>query len=830
MKVPSAAKRLRNSRRLLVWAALCHLWLAVGVMAAAALAAPAYGGSQDMPLQLEVHINGQPTGLIGGFSEAGGRLASTPAELDELGLLVPEAMRSKPLVALDELPGLTHRYDRAGQVLYVAVDDRGRRRHRIDAIAGRSAAGSVESGTGAVLNYALVGTIADDDLRSFDLNKAASTATLAAQFDARLFTPQGALETSAIARSADPTNDGEPIVRLDTAWTSENPDTLIRWRFGDTVSGSLPWTRSIRLGGVQVQRSFELRPDLVVAPLPGFNGSAAVPSTVEIYVDNVKTFSRNVPAGPFSIANLPILSGAGTARIVVRDASGRETSTEQAFFASASLLAPGLYDYSLETGVARRSFGTSSADYDDAPLVSGSARYGFSDALTLAVHGEAGAGLLNAGIGATTALGIYGVLSGAVAFSHGGNLSHAGEASFSASGATVFAAFETELFGLSLAVQSRRATAGYLDLAAVTAEQTSSTAGLTGALAATQARTRTGSSSPQRALDILTLGLPIAATGGSLNAGFIAATSADGTRQRIATLGYGQRLTESMSAYASGFHDVVDGGLGVFAGLSIALGGGHQTAFGVSRDDRGTSVTADYSKSSSLQPGSVGWRASIARGASERTSAELSWTADVARVEAAVSSLPGTTYGQLVVTGAVAAVGDGVFLTNRIDDAFAVVDAGSPDVAVLHENRPVGCTGRDGPLLVTGLRSNQSNKLAIDPLTLPLDVEPPEASRQIVPARRGGVVVAICGRAPGPAAIVVMHSPSGAPLPVGSEARLGDGAEAAVVGHDGEVYLRGLSADNIVVVTLPDGTSCRAAFAFGASDSVQARIEGVTCR
>ncbi|NEV03151.1 hypothetical protein, partial [Bradyrhizobium uaiense] len=42
-------------------------------------------------------------------------------------------------------------------------------------------------------------------------------------------------------------------------------------------------------GGLQAQRDFALRPDLITAPLATIGGSAAVPSTVDVYVNNIKT-------------------------------------------------------------------------------------------------------------------------------------------------------------------------------------------------------------------------------------------------------------------------------------------------------------------------------------------------------------------------------------------------------------------------------------------------------------------------------------------------------------------------------------------------------------
>ena len=54
---------------------------------------------------------------------------------------------------------------------------------------------------------------------------------------------------------------------------------------------------------------------------------------------------------------------------------------------------------------------------------------------------------------------------------------------------------------------------------------------------------------------------------------------------------------------------------------------------------------------------------------------------------------------------------------------------------------------------------------------------------------------------------VVLHDPSGAPLPVGSQVRLPDGG-SATVGYDGETYLEDVATPVQLEVELPDG-HCR---------------------
>jgi outer membrane usher protein len=55
--------------------------------------------------------------------------------------------------------------------------------------------------------------------------------------------------------------------------------------------------------------------------LPAARGTAAVPSTADIYINNIKTYSQDVAAGPYVLNNLPAITGNGTARVVLHDSS-----------------------------------------------------------------------------------------------------------------------------------------------------------------------------------------------------------------------------------------------------------------------------------------------------------------------------------------------------------------------------------------------------------------------------------------------------------------------------------------------------------------------------
>jgi outer membrane usher protein len=225
------------------------------------------------------------------------------------------------------------------------------------------------------------------------------------------------------------------------------------------IAGGLAWTRPVRLGGIQIQRDFSIRPDLVTLPLPSFSGSAAVPSTADVYVNGVRTVSQDVDSGPFRINNLPILSGQGDANIVVRDSSGREVTTTLPFSVSPKLLREGLYDFSVEAGFPRLFYGVRSDEYSGEPAGSATLRYGFSDHLALESHAEAINNLANGGVGANLGLDGIGVIG----------MAFAGSANRGTAGGQAYASFNTSLFGFSLSASTLRTIGGYNDLASLTA-------------------------------------------------------------------------------------------------------------------------------------------------------------------------------------------------------------------------------------------------------------------------------------------------------------------------------------------------------------------------
>jgi outer membrane usher protein len=393
-----------------------------------------------------------------------------------------------------------------------------------------------------MLNYTLFATT-NTDLHAFwdlsDHDKAIS-----GLFDAWTYGAWGTLSQSATAGTS--SSELYDPVRLDTKLTFSDQRALVTYRGGDLISGGLAWTRPVRLGGAQIQRDFALRPDLVTMPVPTLTGSAAVPATIDVFANNVRVFSWQVPSGPFEISDIPVVTGAGTTQLVVHDSLGRDTVTDVPFYASPTLLRGGLYDFSFETGFPRRYYGTLSNAYDDRPALVGTLRYGLTDSLTLETHGEVSSELVNAGVGAVFPLGHVGVVSLAGAASRSDR-----------SGALLAASVELAWGPLALHARSQRVLGGYDRLASVTAPSGDGHLRLHAA----------------RDLDQAALSVALPSDPASLTLSFARLGYSD-DEYRIFCIAVSRPIFERTSLFVSASKDFSNSGSGglLYAGLSLPLG------------------------------------------------------------------------------------------------------------------------------------------------------------------------------------------------------------------------------------------------------------------
>lgn len=750
------------------------------------LACPATGAAEaTYPLLLAVTLNHEPTDLIGNFSATPeGKIGATAAELLELGIAPDASADPGQLVWLDEVPGLSFSYDEPGQAIDILVAPAMLKQQSFSLRPALDAP-VPQSALGAVLNYDLRG--------NFGL-AAGDAGGVSVALEGRVFSPLGLLEQSAFAAG-----DGR-LLRLDTSYEMRDPGNLLVYRFGDYASDGLGWTRPLRLGGFEVRRSYELRPDLVTAPQMALEGTAAVPSTLDVYLGNSKAFSTGTGAGPFEIGGIVAPPEGGDVTLVVTDPLGNQTRRTVAFHAAPGLLAPGLTQWSAGIGLPRFDYGLSDDRYGSASVALGSLRLGLSDWLTGEAHAEAGAGVVNGGLGAVVALGDLGALNGALMGSYGpGGI-----------GARAVLAWQGHAYGLDLGVSAEWSTAGYADLVAATAPDT--VAG-----------------GPVRDRLSFNIGAPLWFDPDSrFGAAFGFQHAADGRLSDLLTASYSRALPNGASLSLTGYHQFTSGTSAVALGLSVPLPADTVLGSTLVASGSGFAPAAEVGHPLGTEAGSVGWYARDIEGETPMRTAGVAYRSPYGVVAVGAGQNQDAVGATLELRGAIGMLAGHGFASDWIDDGFALVNAGMPGVSVLKENQPVGKTGADGLLVVTGLRSYQRNTLGIDPRDLPADAEAAEVLLAATPAYRSGVLVDLEVKRNDSAALVVFVAPDGTPIPAGAMGTTDTGAEFAV-GYDGEAFVEDLGEANRVTISYLDRV-CEAAFGFTPSPGSQVRLGPVTCQ
>jgi outer membrane usher protein len=203
-------------------------------------------------------------------------------------------------------------------------------------------------------------------------------------------------------------------VRTESYWRKDLPGPMETLVLGDTVGDGGAWSRPARYAGIRWARDFSLRPGFISMPMPNMTGSAALPSTIDVLINNQRRSTEQVNPGPFDLTNVPVTNGAGEINLIVRDLLGRESIISQSYYSSPRLLAKGLSDFSVEAGFLRENYGIQSNDYGNG-FIAGTRRYGLTSALTGETHLEIQAQRLAVGVDFVALLGTFATAEASVA-------------------------------------------------------------------------------------------------------------------------------------------------------------------------------------------------------------------------------------------------------------------------------------------------------------------------------------------------------------------------------------------------------------------------------
>ncbi len=774
----------------------------VGQVPAAGASAPQ---SQDLPFQLALFINGEDQHLIVTVLRSpNGLLAMNEADLRAAGLKpVASARRADGNYDLSQLPNVSVAYRQEQQELDVTAPISARLPRQLyarerDKPSAESKGSKAQSATGALFNYRVQGSgsygLKD---KEFDYNGVSGT------FEGRLFSPIGVAVNSFSLSGGD-------VRRLSTSYNYSSEDLMTSFTAGDVITGAQTWSRSARLGGFQIDRNFGLRPDLVTMSVPNFTSSAAVPSSVEIYLNDMKRFSQSVGSGPFEVQDMPVVTGSGEARVVVTDENGNKTTTTRRYYVSSRLLKPKLLDYSFEMGLPRTGYGTQYDTYDPHLYGSGTIRYGLTPGLTFEGHAEGGTDLALGGAGVVAGLGPWGIFS----------LAGAGSASSEGAGALVNASAEFEFHKIRLHGRLERTFNDFNDIASITSRSTS------------EESDTLFSGSMTRALDQVSLSIPVFNDGSYLGLSYTNLRTTDDTHSQVLSSSWGRSFGK-VYAMVTAYGDLQDHDYGGFLNVSFPLGRtGIRASASAQTSGSSSYVKQRLSRSADNRVGRLGWSVSAQEGESDQFDGRADIKTPYAKFEGSYQQANDAALATATVSGSIVAMDGSVLLGNRINDAFAVVDAGAPGVEVQRENNPVTETGWNGKALVAGLNSYEQNIIGIDPSNLPLNAAIDKTKLKVDPMAGSGVIVQFTKHDGGTALVSFVQADGTTALPVGSTGTLAGAprdADPIFVGYDGQAYISGLQSKNQVTLHLPTGASCTASFSYKADGSNQVYISKVPC-
>lgn len=744
----------------MLWLNRLCLWIWLGAF----LAMPVFAADADYSLELyAIKVNGQDMGtgqLV--YSKSDGYFA-TAEDLENWGLRqansVPVKYANAQYYPLHDIKGYKATLDEANQELLLEFDPVAFKPTIFAAQLENTLPSPPEAG--AYANYDLYGNSGSSPY--------SNQTQLNGQFETGVFNRLGAGFSSFSGQNlytnTSVGNTASRLIRLETNWIRDFPDERTSLKFGDNTGRSGVWGRPVKFAGFQYGTNFLTQPGFITIPLPTFAGEAVLPSTTEVYINGLKQSSQTLTPGPFQLNNIPFITGSGEAKLVVKDMLGREQVITQPFYATPSLLRPGVEDYTIEMGFIRNNFGIDNANYGR-PIAVGTQRKGYSNKLTTELRAEVLSDQQTAGIAATYIPPVPVALTAAFAASN----SSRGRGDF------LLLGLDRQSFGgISFGLRGQFTSNHFIQLGS----------GLPG-----QTRQYTA-----------TLGFPTQM--GSFGISYNYLKNVNPLRMETVTASYSKTLIKKLSVSVS---------------LNTSLSGPPNsmlTAFAIYPFDDGIFVSSNFTSQLGKTDGSVmmqknppmgigpqlGFRALVGGGQGQREAAGMTLQTDYGMYIFNAGRNPGQTSYNLTANGSVEYMDGRVYLSKRLYDSFAVAQVpGYPNVPVYLNGQIAARTDSQGYAILPGLMSYQKGRIRIDTDNLPLEAQVEKTEGEVVPHYRSGVSLKFSVEL-SVGALVHLVAENGQPLPNGTVLHIEGNPEEFQVALQGEAYLTGLAKRNKLKAT-----------------------------
>jgi outer membrane usher protein len=731
------------------------------------------------------------------YCDPEGRWYATADMLKQARLLRPlgQPFRIKggEFYPMDSYRDVTYRFDATQQLLSIIVPATNFQSQMFQA-SKRIAAPAMTSSPGLFMNH------------DFQITGSNTQVQVGGEEEFGFFSKLGVLTSQFAARDL---TSHWAATRLQTEFFRDFPSRMATLGLGDHYSATFAsWTQTVNYAGVRWASNFTTQPAFLPFALPAIAGRAAQPSTVDLYVNNLKTMQQPVDEGPFTISDIPVMSAEGNIQMVVTDMLGRQQIVSLPYISTRQLLRARVSEYTFESGVQRRNFGLESNGYGGW-FGAGTYRRGLTNTFTLGLRGEALLDSQTGGIGFDAGFLHLGVVSGGIAASH----DKSGQ-----SGGLAYAQVQrnARAFGFSLYAQA--AQEHFRQLGLLPGQQPTQFLGQAQASYAlgrwvTVAAGYMHQEKPTYAVNDAH-GKPVPR--------FNTVTPSLNIR-----LPHGAELSVSGN-YTPEFHQKASAMISLIIPLKkrrmVTASTGYQAG--------GTNPAVDYSQT--LPPG-TGWGYRLRTSSSDnlkkpRIDAGVSYQNDLGLYQLEASQQWGQQVNWLFnYTGSAALLHGDALLSRQLTDGFAVVDAnGAPGVKVLANNSFVATTDRRGLAIVPSLPSYNRNLISLDQNSVPLDVDVDLSERIVVPMARSGLLVKFKAE-PVQGALLALVAEDGKELPVGAEVSVIGDKEVYEVALHGEAFIPVLQFPADIHVHW-DGVKCQATVAKPESKDPLPRIGPITCR
>ncbi len=760
-------------------------------------------------LFLNISINSNPSeDLFSVKQSKDGKLYIRSGDLKTLRVKMDEHIPDSQWVCINELKGIQFKYLENEQSLNLQVPSSMLSDYSVD-LNGQSTTNTnllkMKPLNAAILNYSLYHTITNDESIFSGSAEGIFNSALGNFSSGVLY--NGSNETS---------YSHEKWVRLESKWQYVDPEKVRIYTLGDFVSNSSDWGSSVRLAGFQWSSAYTQRGDIVTSALPQFSGSAALPSTLDLYVNQQKIYSGLVPSGPFDIKQLPFISG-NEVTLVTTDATGQQIITKKPYYFSSKILAKGINEFSVDVGVPRYNYGLYSNDYDDATFASGAIRYGYSNSLTLSGGVEASTdGLSNVGTGFAKNLFGVGVINADIAASQ-----YKDENGYS----TLIGLEGRISKNISFNTSYRKVFDNYFDLARVSQIR--------------YLKENQISAEPQNYLSYSALADEIIRAGINYNfyagygvyVGYNQIKYSDNS-YKLLSANLSGSLNKNWGFYSSAYKDYENHkDYGIYFALRYTPSTKVNSITSFSNDSGKTTYRQEVNGFSDPHIGSFGWGGYVERDQDAHTnnaSIYGSYRARAAYLTGRYNRIGDNDQVALSATGSLVAAAGRIFAANEIGDGYAVVTNAGPQSQIINGGINLGTTDKSGRFLIPSLMPYRENHIYLDPSYLPLNWNVKSTDQKTVVGYRQGTLVDF-GAHQVISGLVRIVDKNNTPLLPGYSVRI-NGQQDAVVGYDGEVFVPNLLRQNKLEVDLLDHGSCQVNFTYNSNQYSTKKLGPYICQ